>query len=283
MRLILSRKGFDSASGGCPSSIMPDGSMLSLPIPDPASRIPYAALEWRGVNVGQLVADLTGDPERRTHRAHLDPDIDPQVFARTVGWRPLFGQTGGAQGHLRNQDVGPGDLFLFFGLFRRVEKNQGAWRFVKGSPKQHVLWGWLQVGEVHAVNSLAADALPWARYHPHFRGDRGPNNTLYVAADELRLPGERTYAAGAGLFPRIGPSLVLTAPDAESPSRWRLASGFFPSAGRAPLSHHGKLGRWRCIEGDGCSLQSVARGQEFVLDIAQYPEVGEWLTCLFDT
>ena len=33
MRLILSRKGFDSANGGCPSPIFPDGSMLSLPIP----------------------------------------------------------------------------------------------------------------------------------------------------------------------------------------------------------------------------------------------------------
>ena len=119
------------------------------------SDIPYAALEWRGVNVGQLVADLTGDPRRRTHCAHLDPDI--------VGWRPLFGQTGAAQGHLRKQDVGPGDLFLFFGIFRRVEEKQGAWRFVRRSPAQHVLWGWLQVSEVHAVDSLAADALRSSR------------------------------------------------------------------------------------------------------------------------
>ena len=261
---------------------MPDGSMLSLPIPDEASGIPYAALEWRGVNFGQLVADLTGDPRRRKDCAHLDPDIDPQVFARTDGWRPLFGQAGSAQGHLRNQGVGPGDLFLFFGIFRRVEERQGAWRFARGSPAQHLLWGWLQVGEVHAVDSLASDALPWARYHPHFRGDRGANNTLYVAANELRLRGERIDAAGAGLFPRIDASLVLTAPDSDGPSRWRLPSGFFPSAGRVPLSHHGKLGRWGRIEGDGCSLQSVARGQEFVLDVAQYPEVGEWLTSLLD-
>ncbi len=32
-KLILSRKGFDSASGGCPSPIFPDGTMFSLPIP----------------------------------------------------------------------------------------------------------------------------------------------------------------------------------------------------------------------------------------------------------
>ena len=32
-KLILSRKGFDSGSGGCPSPIFPDGTVFSLPIP----------------------------------------------------------------------------------------------------------------------------------------------------------------------------------------------------------------------------------------------------------
>ena len=257
--------------------------MFSLPIPDKASGILYAALEWRGVNVGQLVADLTGDPRRRVHFAHLDPDIDWEAYPRMGRWRPLFGQSGAAQGHLRRQHVGPGDLFLFFGIFRRVEEKLGAWRFVRRSPAQHVLWGWLQVGEVHAVDSLAANALPWARYHPHFRGDRGANNTLYVAAKELRLPGERINAAGAGLFRKIDASLVLTAPGAEGPSRWQLPSGFFPNPGRVPLSHHSKLDRWRRIGRDRCSLQSVSRGQEFVLDMTQYPGVAEWVACLLDT
>ncbi|MXY51658.1 MAG: hypothetical protein F4Y86_03895 [Gammaproteobacteria bacterium] len=282
MRLILSRKGFDSASGGCPSPIMPDGSMHSLPIPDRASDIPYAELEWQGVNVGQLVADLTGDPRRRTHHAHLDPDVERQALPRQGGWRPVFGQTGSAQGHLRRQGVGPGDLFLFFGLFRRVEQGRGGWRFVSRSPARHILWGWLQVGELHAVDSLAADALPWARYHPHFRGDRGANNTLYVAASRLCLPGERADAPGAGIFPQIDAPLVLTAPGAAGPSQWQLPAAFFPSRGRVPLSHHGKPDRWRLVGGDRCFLQSVSRGQEFVLDLAHYPAVAEWATHLFD-
>ena len=33
MKIILSRKGFDSSNGGCPSPIMPDGTLLSMPIP----------------------------------------------------------------------------------------------------------------------------------------------------------------------------------------------------------------------------------------------------------
>ena len=39
MRIILSRKGFDSSSGGVPSPIFPDGTTLSLFIPDKLSRI----------------------------------------------------------------------------------------------------------------------------------------------------------------------------------------------------------------------------------------------------
>ncbi len=34
VKLILSRKGFDSSSGGVPSPIFSDGRMLSLPIPE---------------------------------------------------------------------------------------------------------------------------------------------------------------------------------------------------------------------------------------------------------
>ena len=280
MRLILSRKGFDSASGGCPSPIFPNGGILSLPIPDKTSDIAYSSLEWRGVNVGRIVADLTREPTWPTRYAHLDPDLDPQAHSRIDGWRPLFGQAGAAQGHLRRQGVGPGDLFLFFGIFRRVEEKHGVWRFVGRSAAQHVLWGWLQVGEVHAVDSLPADALPWARYHPHFRGDRGSGNTLYVAADELQLGGEHVDAAGAGLFPRVDESLVLTAPGAPSPTRWQLPLGFYPHPGKVPLSYHARRDRWGRIGPDRCSLQCVSRGQEFVLDMTRYPEVAEWLAGL---
>ena len=58
MRLILSRKGFDSSSGGCPSPIFPDGSMIALPIPDKGSLVRYRDLTWRGRNIGEVVAKL---------------------------------------------------------------------------------------------------------------------------------------------------------------------------------------------------------------------------------
>ncbi len=35
MKIIISRKGFDSGSGGYPSPILPSGELCSLPIPEP--------------------------------------------------------------------------------------------------------------------------------------------------------------------------------------------------------------------------------------------------------
>ncbi|CAI8922445.1 hypothetical protein EMIT0158MI4_310005 [Burkholderia ambifaria] len=47
-------------------------------------------------------------------------------MANIPGWRPALGQTGAAQGHLSNNGVGAGDVFLFFGWFRQVEKSRGS-------------------------------------------------------------------------------------------------------------------------------------------------------------
>ena len=198
---------------------------------------------------------------------------------RADGWRPLFGQTGAAQGHLRKRNIQAGDLFLFFGLFRPVEHTRSGWRFVRRAVAKHILWGWLQIGEIYNVDHLTSDALPWARYHPHFQGNRGVSNTLYIAADGLCLNGEDVDVSGAGLFRHIEDRLILTDPDAGSLTRWRLPPVFYPDAGKPPLSYHCKPERWR--RGDGyCTLQSVSRGQEFVLDTVRYPGVTDWLSVL---
>ena len=67
---------------------------------------------------------------------------------------------GTAQSHLNKQDVGSGDVFLFFGLYRRVEKTAQGWHFVKGAPELHLLWGWLQVDQKYRVADLGQNDLP---------------------------------------------------------------------------------------------------------------------------
>lgn len=282
MRLILSRKGFDSSAGGCPSPVLPDGSLCVLPIPDTRSRIRYDDVVFDKRRLGKIARDLTGGRIRGSHGAHLDPDLIAGAYPRGEGWRPLLGQTGSAQGHLRNQGVELGDLFLFFGVFRHAEMHNRRWRFVPGSRPFHALWGWLHIDQVHTVDELAPDALPWARYHPHLHGEPDPGNTLYTSSLSFQLAGGAEVWSGSGVFPELREDLVLTAPQSRLPTRWRLPAGFYPGDERPPLSYHTRPDRW-CLEPPWCYLSCAARGQEFVLDLDAYPELTDWLTGLLRT
>lgn len=279
-RLILSRKGFDSASGGCPNPVFADGSVLALPIPDAESSITYGEISHQGQSLGGLVEDLTGGRVRRSDGAHLDPDLIPGAYPRNRDWRPLFGQHGSAQGHLARQGVGAGDLFLFFALFRQVERSDGRWRFVPGSRPYHGLWGWLQVAEV--VPLVETRHVPfWMAYHPHCHGQRGAQNTLYVARDRLTLPGQSVAAEGGGVFPRPAKAHRLSCPEGRGVTDWLLPDAFYPCPGRTPLSYHHNPDRWQLLPGGLCSLRSAARGQEFVLSLKDYPDVLPRLAALF--
>ena len=126
-KLILSRKGFDSGSGGCPSPIFPHGTMFSLPIPF-GDHEQFDDLQHGDVDIASVVTDITNGRLHGQNRVHFDPDLNFETYryrknrARWQQWRGMLGQTGIAQGHLDKQGVGSGDVFLFFGLYRRVEE-----------------------------------------------------------------------------------------------------------------------------------------------------------------
>ncbi len=281
MKLILSRKGFDTSAGGVPNPILPDGRLLALPIPDAQSVMSYEAITQQGEPLGPLVKDLTRGRVSPSEGAHLDPDLQADQHPRPAGWQPLFGQMGAAQSHLRNQGVGQGDLFLFFGLFRPVERVDGRWRFDPEERPRHVLWGWLQVDKARTLGDRLPADLAWAHEHPHCRRLGMARNALYLARHELALPGGESGWPGAGIFPREMPRQRLTAPDAETVSQWRLPGWWHPGEGRSPLSYHADPGRW-ARRGDGVALRAVARGQEFVLDTNQYPEAIPWAQALIE-
>ena len=275
MKLILSRKGFDSSAGGVPSPIFPDGRMVSLPIPDKNSAVTYGNISYEGGSLGNLVAGLTSGRVPSHYRAHIDPDLMAGSLPRLPNWQPIFGQTGQAQSHLRNNDVGPGDLFLFFGLFRRVEMLNGSYTWTRNARLCHVIWGWLQVAEVLHLGNSPPQGYKWAQYHPHFNRGADPNNVVYIARHHLQI-GELTKSLpGAGTFPLFSLSRQLTAPHAEKVSIWELPVWFHPDENRKPLTYHSDLQRWQ-KRGDRTELMSVARGQEFVLDCDEYPEAVQW-------
>ena len=286
-KLIISRKGFDSGSGGCPSPIFPDGTMFSLPIPS-GDEEAFEDLQHGDVDIASVVSGITDGRMGGLNLIHLDPDLNFDAYrhrkerAGWQEWRGMLGQAGAAQSHLNNQGVASGDVFLFFGLYRRVEKTAQGWRFVRGAPELHVLWGWLQVDEKYPVANIGPNDLAWARHHPHiFSNYRDDKNTVYAASMKLELGGDddRCENAGWGVFPKLDQRLVLTDPNGAGVSNWRLPRWFYPDGNKPPLTYHPDRKRWRRDANHAC-LQSVGRGQEFVLDLAHYPEATDWLSDL---
>ena len=231
MKIILSRKGFDSGSGGVPSPIMPDGRLISLPIPSRIDPLTYDGVTINGISLGSLVEDLTGGRIERTRRCHLDPDLEAASLPRQLGWSPAFGQIDAAQTHLASQNVTRGDLFLFFGWFRAVEAVGSHWRYIRGAPHLHVIYGWMLIDKVISlVNStdLEEQLQPFAD-HPHLHGRDRPSNTLYVAADRLTLPG--INCDGGNTFKSVSDRRVLTDICQSNRSNWRLPAWCHPRHG----------------------------------------------------
>lgn len=272
MRVVISRKGFDSSSGGCPSPII-DGMPRSLPIPtERRTRFRFDDLPH---GLGQALNDLSGDPQRARGFCHLDPDLDTAVAERLPGWRGAFGQVGAAQSHLRKQGVVAGDLFLFFGLFRHATRSNGRWRY--HGPSEHRIFGWLQIDQVISAGESPRVVLkdfPWLRDHPHTQGEWPQSNTIYVARERLAIRGLRKQLAGWGLF-RGGTR--LTAESSRLSSVWTVPNWLNPKLGGTgctycPAERFRKNGE----------LQSPGRGQEFVADISGRADATAWLRDLFE-
>lgn len=96
MKIILSRKGFDNSNGGCPSPILPDDTMLSMPIPSD-DNVKYKDLMHDNISYLKLLENL--NPKQIYNSCHLDPDIRDNVRkTKPSNWKPAFGQIDSAQG-----------------------------------------------------------------------------------------------------------------------------------------------------------------------------------------
>jgi hypothetical protein len=270
MKVSLSRKGFDSSAGGCASPILPDGTLVPLPIPCGYGK---SATTYDALGLGEYVRDLTRGRLTGASAVHHDPDF------RTG----CFGQAGAAARHLAGHGFGPGDLFVFFGWFREVERTEGGrdgrWRFVPGAPDRHIVFGWLQVGAVFPLPEARAEVPACAAGHPHLEPFFDRPGVLYTAADHLRLPGLNRLLPGRGLFTGSSQARVLTWPGAPR-SRWRLPATLMPGRAVPPLRHHADARRWRRRAG-AIELDTAKRGQEFVLDLDAWAPARDWIVSMF--
>ncbi len=156
MKIIFSRKGFDSSAGGGPSPIV-EGRPISLPIPaGTASKTRYGDLGL-------------GDHAAKASRGRLSADDlchhDPMFLADDTC---AFGQCGAAQTHLERQGVGLGDVFVFFGLFADE---------ATGEP-HHRIFGYLRVDAMTPLSERAPDELI-ALKHPHALAMHHRNDVIW--------------------------------------------------------------------------------------------------------
>ena len=116
MKIIFSRKGFDTQNGGISSPII-EGIPLSFPIPYTEN----TSITFNDLNLSKLIIDLSKNKINPLTTCHVDPDLE-------LG---AFGQVSASQSHLNNQKVGIGDLFLFFGRFREAELTNKGYQWKK--------------------------------------------------------------------------------------------------------------------------------------------------------
>lgn len=263
MKISLSRKGFDATYGGWPSPILPDGTLLSLPIPEPVGPgIEYRDLEAPNArSYAEVMIEL--GVEVPNEGAHLDPDLDSRVQPRIAGWKPLFGQAGGPQTHLDDQGFTHGDVFLFYGWFRHTEMRSGRLRWRTPIRELHVIWGLLVADERWDRQALRT-APAWSHGHPHVRDPEryGRTNVVWVADPTAQRSFDPAIPNASVLT--FDESLVLTAPGERRRSVWSLPDCFWPSDTRPALSGHSGSAWSR---GDGCVIvRTKSPGQEYVIE-----------------
>ena len=236
MKIIFSRKGFDSTSGRAPSPII-DGVLYSLPIP--TGDYPSAST-YDDLGLGDALSKVQS---RYTAKClcHEDP----------MFWddRCAFGQTSGAQGILEKQEVGEGDVFLFFGLFNELCSDD----------RHHRIFGYLEIENVLPIgcHPTGKEVPGPSRQHPHTiaKWDNGKewqkNNTIYT---------------GRGRKARKASDILRLTKSGCRASFWSILECLREA--RLPQR------TWRWCE-DG--TRQVIVGQEFVADVGDLPEPKRWL------
>ena len=278
MKIILSRKGFDSTAGGYPSPII-DNKLISIPIPDENEKIKYSDLYFEDKSYFEILQQLIRNNlvlnNKRIKldlqtKCHLDPDINKDCLKdREEKWKRMFGQVDGAQtileGNNRREGVHVGDLFLFFGWFKNTRKTAETKRLMYCGNDKHIMWGYFEIGEIIKTNTKNIEYWNDWQYHPHIKNDcwlNKENNTIYIANEKLsfnsRLP-------GAGRFD-YNENLVLTKNN-HPRTHWKLPECFKS----VEISYHPSP--WKELKGEKY-FQSNPIGQEFVVE--ENKKIEEW-------
>lgn len=272
MKIILSRKGFDSKYGKGFSPILPNGEMLSMPIPagETEQGVSLKDIMWGDQSYFEIVNNLYPNLDKFPDKFHFDPEIHHGSRSnRAAGWLSAFGQVGAAQSHLVSEEIEVGDIFLFFGSFVQTYREDDILRWEK-QHEFHAIFGYLEIGEILDSTAIAKGTKESVyQEHPHFlnRESYGDLNAIYIASKEL----SGTKFSGAGTF-KYRDELRLTMPGYKK-SQWSLPSSFHPHEGTT-ISRCSHPKRYR-KSGETIQFEPVSLGQDMVVN-DESGRVEEW-------
>ena len=275
MKVIFSRKGFDSSYGGSPSIILPDGkTMISFPIP------------VHGLEEGDSPEAIFYEAEKKTLKDYLDElkiqsdskyHVDPEIqnlsvkkgdrfFKRRYG---TLGQCSSAAGHLFNNGIKPGDiseknpaLFLFFGLFSKTKINDEGSLILDGKPF-HSFFGYLIATEALDVSDKIPEDL---KDHPHYRNR---NHKEYIKGNKNVIYKGDSF----GVF-QYSDQLRLTVENSDNVTNWAIPDFIKEMTYNNKRIKNGKR------ENDKIIFKSASRGQEFVVTNFDEEKMKDWLNTL---
>ena len=269
MKIILSRKGIDSSFGKVSNLIVNDTDFLMFPIPDIQDKATYKDIKaydaiWEKLYKNpKYYEELSPDKH-----CHIDPNI--QNFLNEPNFLGSLGQVDGAQTQLEGQDISKdkikeGIIFIFWGLFSKANENNTEFEFSNHFKNRHVIFGYLEVGDIIHTNGLTSKArneyeikYPWLTSHPHWNNEKYKdrvNNTIYIAKEN-----------GYGLF-KFNEKLILSAPHSCACSNWTVKE-----LANCEFTNYKDL-----VFNDDGEIIMPSRGQEFVLDD---PKATKWAKSL---
>lgn len=258
MKIILSRKGYDSTYGSGASPIMPNGDLISIPIPSANNEegCAYSSMEYNGKSYLDLMQEL-GLKIPRDKSGHFNPDLCRNTIKREANWSGIFGQTGAALSHLEKSNLEKGDIFLFFGSFKRTIQKETL-KFERDY-ERHIIFGYLIIDQILKPEDDPKNLI--FNTHPNFKNASvyKNSNTVYIAKDK------NDY----GIF-KYRDELVLTR-NGFTKSQWELPMIFHPANGTQISRHTNKNIE---IRGNTVLLSSVGIGQDFVIE--GNPDVEKW-------
>ena len=292
MKLVLSRKGFDSGSGGCFSPYNHDtGKYIWFPIPEKvnsySNQIRYTDIlvksEYidglRGSNLSEVYNSLKGTDHVKLRKNEYASIYDGELFAHfdpMLGLPPWieesenckigkgFGQFNAAP-HLEKQNVKEGSIFLFFGGFQSTSNKK-----ISG----HYIYGWLKIKKRIESYKECIEIIEEynLQHHPHITEaafERNQKNFIFIPDqwlfEDLGIP-------GCGYFATLNDHLLLSNSKEMNTATWKLPNFYYKNLTQVHQN------TWNYLPDGSCTVKTGI-GQEFVTPLS---EKGKgWLRELF--